>query len=77
MKDSPRLTRRGFIEKSAVAGTAVSAAAYFASENASGQEAATGPNDKIHVGIIGCGGMGRGNLGNTARHPDVVVTAAC
>ena len=35
------------------------------------------PNDRIHVGLIGCGGMGRANLEACARHPDVVVTAAC
>jgi predicted dehydrogenase len=35
------------------------------------------PNSRIHVGLIGCGGMGRGNLAACAQHPDVVVTAAC
>ncbi|MHB8897191.1 MAG: Gfo/Idh/MocA family protein [Thermoguttaceae bacterium] len=38
---------------------------------------ASGPNDKIHLGIIGANGMGQGNLGNCARHSDVVVTAVC
>jgi len=36
-----------------------------------------GPNERIHVGLIGCGGMGRGNLGACASYPDVVVTGAC
>jgi len=41
------------------------------------QSPATSANEKIRVGLIGCGGMGRGNLANCARHPDVVVTAVC
>lgn len=36
-----------------------------------------GPNSRIHLGIIGCGGMGRANLNECARHADVVVTGAC
>jgi predicted dehydrogenase len=36
-----------------------------------------GPNDRIHLGIIGCGGMGRANLSACASQPDVVVAAAC
>lgn len=35
------------------------------------------PSDRINLGIIGVNGMGRGNLANCARHPDVVVTAIC
>ena len=38
---------------------------------------ASSPNSRIHVGLIGCGGMGRANLNACAKHPDVVVTAAC
>lgn len=37
----------------------------------------SGPNERIHLGLIGCGGMGRGNLRNCAAHADVVVTGAC
>ncbi len=35
------------------------------------------PSDKINLGIIGCGGLGKVNLDAAAKHPDVVVTAAC
>lgn len=35
------------------------------------------PSDRINLGIIGVNGMGRGNLANCARYPDVVVTAIC
>lgn len=37
----------------------------------------TAPNDKINLGIIGCGGLGKQNLDACAAHPDVVVVAAC
>jgi predicted dehydrogenase len=37
----------------------------------------TPPSDKINLGIIGCGGLGKANLSACANHPDVVVTAAC
>lgn len=35
------------------------------------------PNDKINLGIIGCGSLGKQNLNACSKHPDVVVTAAC
>lgn len=34
-------------------------------------------NDKIVVGIIGCGGMGMSNLGDFKRNPDVEIAAVC
>jgi predicted dehydrogenase len=36
-----------------------------------------GANDKIGVGLIGCGGMGTANLKACAGRADVVVTGAC
>ena len=35
------------------------------------------PSDKINIGLIGCGGLGKTNLAECARHPDVVVAAVC
>lgn len=35
------------------------------------------PSDRISLGIIGVNGMGRGNLANCAKYPDVAVTAIC
>jgi len=55
---------------------AVSAAA-LASASASAADKDSSPNDKIQLGIIGTNGMGRGNLNNCARHPDVEVVAIC
>ncbi len=37
----------------------------------------TGVNSKVHVGLIGCGGMGAANLAAAAAHPDAVVTGIC
>ena len=77
MVQSEELSRRGFIGKTAVVGAAGLSASYLASAQVRGQNGAVGANDKIQVGLIGCGGMGRGNLSNCAVHPDVVVTALC
>ena len=73
---SSRPSRRDFIGKAATIGGIGIAAARFAATRSQAQPT-TGPNERIHVGLIGCGGMGRGNLGNCAKHPDVVVTGAC
>ncbi|MFA6129242.1 MAG: Gfo/Idh/MocA family oxidoreductase [Bacteroidales bacterium] len=35
------------------------------------------PSDKINLGVIGCGGLGKANLEACASQPNVVVTAAC
>ena len=35
------------------------------------------PGDKINLGIIGCGGLGKENLKACASQPNVVVVAAC
>lgn len=45
--------------------------------SALGRDGKTPPSERINLGIIGCGGMGRANLANCAKHPDVVVTAVC
>jgi len=77
MSESKELCRRTFLGKTAAAGAAGLSAPYFVSAKALGAEGSPGANDKIHVGLIGCGGMGRGNLRNCAAHPDVAVTALC
>ena len=77
MSDSSKVSRRSFMGKTAAAGAAGLSVPYFVPQAALGGEGSPGANDKIQVGLIGCGGMGRGNLGNCARHPDVAVTALC
>ena len=74
MSTSSPLTRRAFLEKAATVTTIGLAARPLAR---GGETAPAAPNSRIHLGIIGCGGMGRANLSECAKHPDVVVTAAC
>lgn len=50
---------------------------YIVSAAALGKAGEPGANDKLNIALIGCGGMGRGNLSNCARSPDVAVVAAC
>lgn len=76
MKTTPEVSRREFLEKVATLTVAGMAAPSLVA--AQTQPAAPpGPNSKIHLGIIGCGGMGMANLNACASQPDVVVTAAC
>jgi predicted dehydrogenase len=77
MKTNDSLTRRGFIEKAATIGVLGLAAPRLADAGEPAVGRKPGPNDRIQLGIIGCGGMGRANLNECARHPDVVVTGAC
>ncbi len=83
MKNTDSLTRRAFIEKAATitavgfAAPRLVAAAESGTPAASANQTNAKPNSRIHVGLIGCGGMGRSNLNECAKYPDVVVTAAC
>lgn len=45
--------------------------------SALGRAGQPAPSDRINLGIIGVNGMGRSNLANCAKHPDVVVTDIC
>ncbi len=68
-------TRRDFLRRTTTATLAVASTPTPLRLRAA--PARTGPNARIHVGLIGCGGMGRANLNECAKHADVVVTAAC
>ena len=68
------LPRREFLY---TAGAAGFAAPYLISSSALAQPGKPGANDRLSIALIGCGGMGRGNLGACASQPDVVVTGAC
>jgi len=70
-------SRREFIQKAATITALGFAAPYLAFGARPKPARKPSPNSRIHVGLIGCGGMGRANLGICAREPDVVVTAAC
>ena len=70
-----RPSRRDFIRQTTGLGAIGMAATQI--PLGAGRSRQPGPNERIHVGLIGCGGMGRGNLRNCAQYPDVVVTGAC
>ncbi len=77
MNQDTTLTRRAFLEKAATITAIGFAAPHFAAAAEPAGQRKPGPNSRIHLGIIGCGGMGRSNLAACVRYPDVVVTAAC
>jgi predicted dehydrogenase len=68
------VSRRRFLQTTAR--TAL-AAPFVTSTSIIGSNGQTPPNSRIHLGLIGCGGMGRANLKECANHSDVAVTAAC
>jgi len=68
-------SRRSFLGKTA--GAAGLAAPLAVSATTLGLENTPGPNERIHVALIGCGGMGQHNLAQCAAHKDVAVVAAC
>ncbi len=74
MSKPDQLSRRRFMWKSAAAGAAVP---LYVSSRVLAQPGNPGANDRIQLGLIGAGGMGRGNLRNCTRYDDVVVTAIC
>lgn len=57
--------------------TLLQAAPLVAPAAALGRGGAVAPGDRLNIGIIGVNGMGRSNLANCAKHPDVAVTAIC
>lgn len=67
---SSSLSRRAFVCQSA----ALVAAPYIVPSFASGR---TAPSERLTMGLIGCGGMGRANLSEFVRQDDVQVVAVC
>ncbi|MDB4581622.1 Gfo/Idh/MocA family oxidoreductase [Draconibacterium sp.] len=72
MNDKLSISRRQFVKTTSLA--AVGSPLIL---NSTLSKAETAANDKINLGIIGCGGLGKANLFAAAAHPDVVVVAAC
>lgn len=70
------IPRRTFLGHSAKVGTLGVAVPMFVPSTVLGEGGSGGANEKVRVGLIGCGGMGQANLANTAQHPNVVVAAA-
>jgi predicted dehydrogenase len=76
-----RRSRRQFLKESfaasAVAGASVIGSEARAAGNASPQARVIGANDRIRVGLIGCGGMGRSNLRDFLQVKNVECVALC
>jgi predicted dehydrogenase len=68
------ISRREFIHKS---GLAVSIAAVTGPLIRSVRAGEPGPNDKVRLGLIGCGGMGRGDLECFFLNPEVECAVIC
>jgi len=77
------LSRRGFLASSLGAMAASGLPMWYAREAlAARQESETrirkvGPNDKIRFGLVGCGGMGKADVGRFIDRPDCQLVALC
>jgi predicted dehydrogenase len=73
-KNSSTYTRRQFVKTTSVAafGTPIIMKSSILKD-----KSISAPSDKINLGIIGCGSLGKVNLNACSMHPDIVVTAAC
>lgn len=70
-----KITRRNFLGKTALAGLAAGTfSAPFIRVARAGEPAAS---DKIRIGVIGCGGMGQGDLKCFFLNPEVEVAVIC
>lgn len=71
----PSLTsRRSFLKTSAAVATAAALPRWFVAEceGATTRRPRLGPNDRPAIALVGCGGMGRGDIKNAARFGQVV-----
>ncbi len=73
MAESPGLHRRQFLGMAArVAAAGLAAGAWVAPARAQ-----AGPNDKVRLAMIGCGGMGNRHLDSLIKRTDAEVVACC
>jgi predicted dehydrogenase len=74
-------SRRRFLQDSITAGTAAGSAllagAPLAAQTAPADSKALGANDRIRIALIGCGGMGSGNLRAALKVKNVECIALC
>ena len=70
------LSRRKFLKNSALAAAAIPAFNGLILSSSKAQPV-VGANDRIRIGIIGCGGMGRGNLNTFLSNPEVDCVVIC
>lgn len=74
MKTKIQTSRREFVKKTSLVALG---APFIVKSSVLAGSGKTAPSDKINLGIIGCGGLGKANLNAASSHPDVIVTAAC
>ncbi|HEV2692629.1 MAG TPA: Gfo/Idh/MocA family oxidoreductase [Verrucomicrobiae bacterium] len=75
MQKTFHISRRTFLQKSALAATAAGLPLWFVQRELAAAEAAkkiTSPNDRPGIALIGCGGMGQGDAENASRFGDIV-----
>jgi len=70
-------SRRKFLRQATAGAAAAVAAPYFVPARVLGAEGVTPPSDRIVMGVIGTGGMGKANLGAFMGEPDVQMVAVC
>ena len=74
MANDKPLTRRDFVKRSAAT---VGAAAALAARGPRAARAQPGANETVGMGLIGCGGRGRGVMQEHMRVPGVQIVAVC
>jgi predicted dehydrogenase len=77
MADKRRHTRRRFLRQATTGAAATIVAPYFVPARVLGAGGATPPSDRIVMGVIGQGGMGRHNLGEFMNDGEVQMVALC
>jgi predicted dehydrogenase len=78
------LSRRGFLQRSAAGLVAAGVPLWFAKgliaeaeQDKAKQNQPVGPNDRIAMGVIGCGGQGRHDMGQARAQQGVQIVALC
>src|ERR1019366_10500375 len=74
-----QISRRKFLGKSALTATLapLAASSLTAPFFRSARAAEPGPNDKVRLGLIGCGGMGQGDLECFFLNPEIDCAVVC
>ncbi|MHC4674653.1 MAG: Gfo/Idh/MocA family protein, partial [Planctomycetota bacterium] len=72
-----KATRRDVLKQAATASVGALSFPYIVSSSALGNACATAPSNRIVMGCIGSGGMGRGNIGRFMGSDEVQMVAVC
>jgi predicted dehydrogenase len=77
MADNGRVTRRQFLGRSAAVAAGAAALPTIIASSALGKDGAVAPSNRIVMGCIGMGGMGRNDMRVFMGQPEVQVVAVC